>query len=156
MRLFLLLQSGGSLPYSPDWWLEKWDKYGVGSLIGLLVVVTLWRYTPRVIDAFLAYMKATAESNRKMGESTEKLAEMQRTSNESHARMAMTQEATAKSTAALVDLHGSLCNREEAVVSHACDLVETVTARVAPDLMPEVKRHTDALRLISHRRQKDC
>lgn len=137
--------------WTPDWWIEKVEKYTFSGCIAALVVYLLWRYLPRAIEAFIEYMRVTTTSNQKVAEATHSLVDSSRKQDELTRQVAASQLSASQSAAKMVDLHTALVDREEAVIARACDLVEMVTARVAPDMLREVKQHTEALRAISHR-----
>jgi hypothetical protein len=142
--LWLLAQADTDLAaYTPDWWLAKFERYGYGGSLMLLVLWMLWRYVPRIIEAFINATTATIESTAANKEAIASLVDM-------NSRIVTTQEAAVNSASTLVDLHASAAAREEKVISKACDLVELVTTRVAPDLLPEVKTHTSALRVLAY------
>jgi len=146
MMLWLLAQADTDLTaYTPDWWLAKFERYGYGGSLMLLVLWMLWRYVPRIIEAFIAATNATTDATAANKEAIASLVGM-------NGRIAATQESAVSAANTLVELHASAAAREEMVVSKACDLVELVTARVAPDLLPEVKTHTTALRVLAHGR----
>jgi len=144
--LWLLAQTDADLTtYTPDWWLAKFERYGYGGSLMVLVLWMLWRYVPRIIEAFISATNATTESTAANKEAIASLVEM-------NSRVVATQEAAVTSASTLVDLHASAADREEKVISKACDLVELVTTRIAPDLLPEVKTHTSALRILAYGR----
>lgn len=136
--------------YTPDWWIRQLKDNGFGSLLSALILYLLYKYAPRVIEAFIAATAATTESTTANKEAIASLVEMKKGQEESLTRIVTTQESAVSSASALVDLHASAAAREELVISRACDLVELVTTRVAPDLLDEVKGHTTALRLLAH------
>jgi len=144
--LWLLAQADADLTaYTPDWWLAKFERYGYGGSLMMLVLWMLWKYLPRVVEAFIAATTATVESTTANKEAIKSLVDM-------NSRIVTTQEAAVSSASTLVDLHASAADREEKVISKACDLVELVTSRIAPDLLPEVKTHTSALRVLAYGR----
>jgi hypothetical protein len=142
--LWLLAQAdAAAVTYTPDWWLAKFKENGFGSLLSALILYLLYKYSPRIIEAFIAATNATTEST---AANKEAIASLVGTT----ARIVTTQEAAVNSASTLVDLHASAAAREEKVISKACDLVELVTQRVAPDLLDEVKTHTSALRSLAY------
>jgi len=142
--LWILAQANAAAAtYSPDWWISKFKENGFGSLLSALILYLLYKYSPQVIESFIEATKATTESTAANKEAIASLVDM-------NARIVTTQEAAVNSASTLVDLHASAAAREEKVISKACDLVELVTTRVAPDLLPEVKTHTSALRVLAY------
>jgi len=155
MMLSLFLQTPAAGTWSADWWLATVEKYGYSGSVMILVIWLLWKYAPRAIDAVLASINTNTESTKTNAESTRQLVEMQRGQQDAQARIVSTQEAQMLSSSKLVDLHAAMCAREEAIVSRGCDLIDLVTSRVTPQLLPEVKRHTDALRELCHKKARD-
>ena len=150
--LELLAQAAAIDPvvYTPDWWIRQLKDNGFGSLLSALILYLLYKYAPRVIEAFIAATAATTESTTANKDAIASLVEMKKGQEEALTRIVSTQESAVSSATALVDLHAAASQREEMVISRACDLVELVTMRVAPDLLTEVKGHTTALRLLAH------
>ncbi len=147
----LIAQSAAeAIAYTPEWWIKQLKDNGFGTLLSALILFLLYRYSPRVVESFIEATKATTEATTANKDAIASLVEMKKDAQESLTRIVSTQEAAVSSASALVDLHASAAAREEMVISRACDLVELVTTRVAPDLLVEVKGHTNALRMLAH------
>ena len=151
--IYLFAQADADLTaYSPDWWLAKFERYGYGGSLMLLVLWMLWKYVPRIIEAFIAATSTVTESTTANKEAIATLVSMKRSQNESLQRIVATQEAAVGSAKSLVELTTTGMAREEQVVDRACDLVELVTTRIAPDLLEKVMVHTAALRALARGR----
>ncbi len=141
-------------PYSPDWWFDKFDKYGFNGILSFMVLFFIWKYGPRVLEAFIAYLQTSREATEKnslaidqTSETLKKLTEMKERQQEQLTLMVESQEKTGDSASALMSL-----DKHEKRLARALDLVDLAFANIAPQAAREAKEHTDAVRYMSHSR----
>jgi hypothetical protein len=141
----LFAQAAEAVAYTPEWWIKQLKDNGFGTLLSGLILFLLYKYAPRVIEAFVAYLQVSTETARKLTEIGEKHQDQLEA-------IVTTQRATETTSRSMIDAQNGSRTVNELRATKYLDLIELILPHIAPQAKEESRKHIDALRAISAHR----
>lgn len=138
--------------FSPEWWIKQFTQLGFFGCLAVLALVFIYRYGSRALDAHINFMDANAKAAASNEASLRKLTELNDKQQTQLDNSVKAQAAAAAAAESLMRLHSNSNTTGEARLSRALDLIDLVVANIAPDIKEEARKHTDALRFMTHQR----